>query len=328
MADTNSDAQAPARESAGSKLAAKRAAKAAKKAAARGTQDPVDEVKQSMASATTWFDQHRNTIVIGVSVIAIATAGYLAVSAHTAGIDNDAGSLLHAAVTTSQGYVTSGAEPAPEDLLVPTFASVSERETKALEQFRAVPKKFPDAPAARWAKLGEANTLLGQGKHAEAAKVYGVVRDGAGDDTYLRVRALEGLGYALEADKKPADALARFEELSRFDNGAYKILGDYHRARILAAMGKQDEAVKVLEALLKAGADKPSDAGESERLASITEHARTLLTELGGKAPDKPGADLGTIGAAAGGGNDAITQQVLDALRKQMADKKQGTGGK
>lgn len=324
MADTNSDAQASARESAGSRLAAKRAAKAAKKAAARGTQAPLDEVKEQISGATSWFDRHKNTIVVSVSGIAIAAAGYLAVSSHTEGIDRDAGSLLRTAVTTSQGYVATGDETPPEDLLVPTFASTAERDNKALEQYRDVQKKFADAPAARWAKLGEANTLLGQSKHAEAEKAYRAVLDGAGDDTFLRVRALEGLGYALEAQKKPADAIARFEELSRFDNGAYKILGDYHRARILAATGKRDDAVKVLEALVKASVDKPAE--EAERFASIVEHARTLLTELGGKAPEKPGPDLGAIGAA-GGGNDAITQQVMEALRKQMAEKKQQSTG-
>ncbi len=316
--DTSDRAAAPARNTAGARLAAKRAAKAAQKAAARGTAAPGAEVVKSMAWVSTWFDEHQKRLLMGAGAIALGFIAWMVIGNQSDHANREAGAALHTAITTTQGIVTSGDEPAPEDTLLPTFASAQDRDKKALDQFVDVTKKFAGSKPATWAELGEANTQLALGKFADAAKSYGAALDGAGDDTFIHVRALEGLGYALEGDKKYPDAIKRFEELSRFDNGAHKILGDYHRARVLAMTGQRDEAVKILDAMLKASADKPE---EKPRYASVTENARTLLTELGGKPPEKP-LDLSALSGAAGGDKNALTEQVMQALRKQLAEKK------
>jgi tetratricopeptide (TPR) repeat protein len=312
VADIQSDkAHAAARDTAGTRLSAKRAAKAAKKAAQRGTSNPVEEVAKSVREVNAWIDVHGRKIWFALAAVVLVCVGWFAVSSYQDKRDREAGELLRAAIATSHGIIVSADEPAPEEPLYPTFNSVQERDDKALQQFRALLKKFPNSQAARYAILGEANALLELAKFSEAAAAYARALEAphASEDTFLRVRALEGSGYALEGQKQYPQARKRFEELSRLQNGAYRTLGDYHRARMLVAEGQRAEARKLLEALSKAAADKPEEQGE--RFESVAQAAQNLLSELGGQPADK-----------AGGKNSGISQSVLDALRKQLATQK------
>lgn len=312
MADISSKAGAPPeRDSAGSRLAAKRAAKAARKASKRGTSNPAEEVAKSVLEANAWIDQHAPKLwigLLGAVVIAIAALGF---SAFQDRRDREAGSLLIAAVTTSEGLIVAPDETQPEDPVLPVFSSAKERDEKALGQYQDVKNKFPDSLAGTYARLGVANTLLSQGKYAEAATAFDALLKEDAKDTFVRFRALEGAGYALESQQKYAEARQRFEALSQLQNGAYRTIGDYHRARMLVAEGNRDEARKLLEALNKAAADKPGEQGEAgDRFESTTAAVQALLTELGGQAVEKSPAGSG------------ISQQVLDSLRRQLGSQK------
>jgi len=308
-------ADSPARDSAGTRLAAKRAAKAAKKAASRGTTNAVEEAANNVASeATAWIDRHGRTVLIVLGAGVLIAVGSLVIGNLSQGKNREAGALLQTAITTAQGIVVPADETAPEDPIFPVFPSVKEREEKALAQFREVSKKYPDTRGGSYALLGEANAQLRLGAFADAGKVFEKLRaaPASEQDDFIRFRVLEGAGYALEGQQKHAEARERFEALSKLNNGQYRILGDYHRARMLVAEGKREDAKKLLEELTKAEAEKPAEsttAGESapaERYESTLNAAHTLLTELGGKPPER----------SAGG--SGISQQVLDSLRKQL----------
>jgi tetratricopeptide (TPR) repeat protein len=310
-------ADSPTSDTAGTRLAAKRAAKAAKKAATRGTSNAVEEAANTVATeATAWIDRHGRTVLIVVGVGILVAIGSLVISNISQGKNREAGALLQAAVTTSQGIVVPADETPPEDPIFPVFPSVKERDEKALGQFREVTKQFPGTLGATYAQLGEANTQLQLGNFAEASTTFEKLRgQQTAQDDFVKFRVLEGAGYALEGQQKYADARERFEALSKLNNGAYKVLGDYHRARMLVAEGKRDEAKKLLEELTKAEAEKPADEGApapAEKYESVQNAAQTLLTELGGKPPER----------SAGGGS-GISQQVLDSLRKQLGSQKQ-----
>jgi len=320
VTDIQSDkAPSPARETAGNRLAAKRAAKAARKAASRGTSNPVENVAKSVLDVNAWLDVHGRTIWLAVGGLVLVGAAVLVISSLRTKSDQEAGTLLHSAVTTSHGLIVAPDETPPEDSIVPTFGSTKEREEKALTQFREVQKKFPNTRAGAFAALGEANALLTLGKYVEASAAFEKLRtalgaEGKSDDenAFLRFRVLEGAGYALEGQKKYAEAGKQFEALSKLHNGAYRTLGDYHQARMLVAEGKRDEAKKLLEALNKALADKPVDAAEpADRFESAEAASQTLLTELGGTPVDRPS-----------GASSGISQQVLDSLRKQLGNQK------
>jgi tetratricopeptide (TPR) repeat protein len=307
-------ADSPSRDTAGTRLSAKRAAKAAKKAASRGTSNAVEEAANTVAYETTaWIDKHGRTVLIVLGAGVLVAIGALVFSNLSEGKNREAGAVLQTAITTAQGIVVPADETAPEDPIFPVFPSVKEREDKALGQFREVTKKFPDTRGATYAQLGEANTQLRLGNYADASSVLEKLRTSKSEqDEFVRFRVLEGAGYALEGQKKYGEARERFEALSKLNNGAYRIVGDYHRARMLVAEGKRDEAKKLLEELTKAEADKPAGAEASpapapaERYESSLTAAQTLLTELGGKPPER----------SAGG--SGISQQVLDSLRKQL----------
>jgi tetratricopeptide (TPR) repeat protein len=310
VANIQSDkADAPARETAGARLAAKRAAKAAKKASQRGTATPLQEVQKSVLVVNAWIDEHGRKVWLALGGVAVVCAAWLGFSAYQDRRDRDAGEILHTAISTSAGIIVPADETQPEDPIFPVFSSVKERDDKALAQFRDVQKKFPNSRAAGYAALGEANALLGLGKFPEAAALFSKLLDGAGDDSFLRFRGLEGAGYALEGQQKYADAGKRFAELSKLENGEYRTLGDYHQARMLVLQDQRAEARKLLEALSKAAADKPEEQGE--RFESVAQSAQTLLSELGGQPAEKAA------------GKSGISQHVLDALRKQLGTQKQ-----
>lgn len=300
----------PPRDTAGSRLAAKRAAKSAQKAAKRGTSNPVADATKSVQQAAAWVDDHGTKLWIGLGALVAVGVAWVVLAHYLTTKDYDAGAALRGAVNIEQGIVVGPDDTAPEDVVVPIFTSAQERSTKALASFAEVAKKYGSSNAGRYAMLGVANSQFELGKYPEAASEYAKVLDAAGNDTFLRFRALEGSGYALEAQQKYPEALKRFEELSKFANGTYRSLGDYHRARILVAQGKPAEARALIESLSKALAAN-TNAQERERFESSVESAETLLQELGGRPTEKPRADLH------GGGG--LSQDVLDALRKQLA---------
>ena len=304
------DANSPPRDSAGSRLAAKRAAKAAQKAAKRGTKTPVEDAARTVQEAAHWVDDHRGKIWAGIAAVIAIGVGWVVLANYLSTKDNDAGNALKAAVTINQGIVVPPDETAPEDIIVPTFSSSEERANKALASYREVVKQYGSSKAGHYATLGVANSLLDLGKYAEASAEYTKALELAGTDTFLRSRALEGSGYALEAQQKYPEALKQFEELSRFANGTYRSLADYHRARVLVAQGKPADAKALLESLSKALA-ATTDIQERERFESSVESAETLLSELGGRPTEKPRVDVG--------GKGGLSQDVLDAIRKQLA---------
>jgi len=317
VADIQSDkAHVPAQETAGSRLAAKRAAKSARKAASRGTSNPAEEVAKSVQNVNAWIDAHGRKVWIALGACVAAAVAALIIASLQEGKGREAGALLRTAVITNQGIIVAPDETPPEEPLFPTFTAAKERDEKALAQFRDVQKQYPSSNAAGYAALGEGNTLLRLGKNAEASAVFEKLRTSRDDkddkDTFLRFRALEGAGYALEGQQKYADAAERFDALSKLKNGAYRKVGDYHRARMLVQQGKRDEAKQLLEALDKAAAEKPAEVDEpaTSDFEFATTAAQTLLTELGGQPKQ----------STSGGGG--ISQSVLDSLRKQLGSKK------
>lgn len=308
----SNNANSPPRDTAGTRLAAKRAAKSAQKAAKRGTTNQLEQATHKVQQAAAWFDDHGRTLWIALGAVVVVGVAWVVLAHYLTTKDYDAGVALQAAVTNSLGIVVPAGETAPEDLIVPSYSSAEERGKKTLDGYRDVATKYGSSAAGKYATLGLANSLFDLGKYAESVTEYAKVLNGAGTatDTYLRFRALEGSGYALEAQQKYPEALAKFEELSRFADGAYRPLADYHRARILVAQAKPAEARALLEGLSKAIA-AIAIVQERERFESAVESAETMLQELGGKPTEKPRVDPT--------GKGGLSQDVMDAIRKQLA---------
>lgn len=112
----------------------------------------------------------------------------------------------------------------------------------------------------------EAAEILGDlaiasGDYASAERYYGGVAKAPWED--YRMRANNSIGNSLLAQKKPAEALAKFEEvlgasLSTPEAAMQKVYAEIGKAQCLAETGKPEEGVKMLEDII--AKNDPSDS--------------------------------------------------------------------
>jgi tetratricopeptide (TPR) repeat protein len=316
------------RSDAASRLAARRAAKAAAKASKKGTAPVVPgAVAKQVQAARSFYEDNARLLLGGIGAGLLAAVLWMVISAQMSKKAGEGAAELYKGVEAMNGMVLQAGQEPPEDSDIESFASAKARAEKAHKEFEATAKAQAGSAAGLWAVLGEANTARELGKPADAAKLYEQLIANKDSPEFVKARATEGLGFALEAQQKYADALKRFEELAKIDKGAYKPLADYHSARMHMALGEKQKAADVLEALVKAERARPP--AEGTRYENVVADAETLLTELSVElnAPklraDIPGAG-GPHGAE--GGGTGLTQDIVDALRKQLESGKGGSG--
>jgi tetratricopeptide (TPR) repeat protein len=318
------------RSDAASRLAAKRAAKAAAKAAKRGTPIVPGGVTKQVDAARSFYQDNARLLLLGLGAGLLAAVLWITVSSHTTRQNREATDLLYAGVEALNAPVLGPEETPPEDSTTDTYPSVKARAEKARAELQRVNKRFAESRAAQWAALGEANTLRDLGKDEEAHKAYERLAANRDADPFVRARAFEGAGFALEAQQKFAEAEKRFAQLAELDKGAHKPLGDYHRARMLIALGQKQQAAKLLEALIKAERARPP--AEGVRYEGVIADAETALTELSVALDDpKLRADIPSASSATGAPGaqpGGLTQDIVEALRKQIeSGQAEGKGG-
>jgi tetratricopeptide (TPR) repeat protein len=154
--------------------------------------------------------------------------------------------------------------PDPRDL--PThFATRTDRAKAVLSKVDELDSEYGSTGPSKQADLIAADALYELGKYAEAAERYRTYIDHGGPED-LVVTAREGLAYALEgqamAEKEAAareaaleKSLAAFEAMQPKSDGARRDEALFHQARVLASLGRTDDAVKRFEQIL---ADHPS----------------------------------------------------------------------
>lgn len=327
---------ATGRSTAASRLAARRAAKAATKASKRGTAPLVpSKVTKSVGAAKAWVDANQRTMLLVLGLVVLGAGATYLVSTQYGKRDHEAADLLGTGLTTANApIIKAGDEPTTGDAPEESYPTAQARAEKARDAFGAVVSRFPDSKAATWARLGQANALSELGKHAEAEKLYAALADQQGIDSFVRFRALEGLGFALEAEQKYDAASKRFAQIGEVDNGAFKPVADYQQARMLIALGNKQKAADMLQALVKGERAKPAGEGGT-RFESIVSESETLLTELAVELnapklrPETPAGSPG-MGAPAPssphGQGTALTKEIVDALRKQLESGKGDKG--
>lgn len=299
----------------GARLAARQAAKAARKAAERGKTDVVtDAVQQQALSAGSWVSDHGRTIGVAVATVAVLGIGLIAYQYNAQSTAAAAAGALGNGVKATLAAVGSAAdlpEDAPDEEI---YATLDARTNKALAGYREVVSKHAGTTAAIWARLGEGNELLNLGKADDAARAFGAVF-AATEDDFLRYRALEGHGFALEAQNKLDDATQKFVEIGKLANGAYKPASDYHLARLLAvrgdAKGAREMFGKLIESLGEQALNQQT-SNQRVRFAAIKDEAEMRLTELGGERKTRPTSSASGIGA------EGLTPELLETLRKQL----------
>ncbi|MFW2390732.1 MAG: tetratricopeptide repeat protein [Polyangiales bacterium] len=219
MANDPAENENQAPRTAGERLAAQQAAKAARKAAQRGRDaDLVEEKAIAQAAvAKDWLADNLKPLGL--------VAG---------------GVLLVAAIGIGWSTMSRGQNATAGSALTEVLESDADDAAAQAAAFAAVADAHAKTPAAAWARLGEGRALYAQGEWEAASAAYQAAID-ASDDETVRWAALEGISYALEAEKSYDQALEQLDVLRELDRTIGPIAG-YHQGRILTAQGKLEEA--------------------------------------------------------------------------------------
>lgn len=228
---------------------------------------------------------HARQLVIGVLVAALLLVAFAVWRWNERRKATAATDLYHRALLIAEipviGADAPGDKPAADDVrnLPGFFPDAEARATATLALLDELEREHGGSEVAGEARLVRGSVLLTLGRADDALAAYRGFLAEAEQPT-LEVAALEGVGYALEAramankdaGAKQAgleEALRAFEEVQPDDAGYGRDRALYHQGRILAALGKTDEARKRLEAALTRN---PGPALKSEidgRLASL-----------------------------------------------------------
>lgn len=192
----------------------------------------------------------------------------------------------------------------------PEFDSDKKRWAEAKREYEAAVKNDPNPARRELARLGLAGAYFEQGKYKDAKGLYEQVKSSAlaGTDKDVRGRALEGLGLCLEALDKREDATKAFKELENIGSEGFKELGEYHRARLLYAAGKMEEAKKILVKALEKLDKEEKQPGTPPGFVEVA--SRQLLEAIDPSAAPKP--------------SSGITAEQLEQLKKQLEAAKAG----
>lgn len=206
-----------------------------------------DEFQRIGAQAVPLLVQHQKTVIIGV-VGLVVLGGVMAIANYFGDRKEQAAKQeLGKALATVEAEVKAGDSAVPAEgaeLTYKTEADKVQAEIKALSEFRSKHSGTKVAANAGLA-LGEAYLKAGQPNEALTA-LDDYLKNGDASDP-LRPAALEGKGYAFEAQKSYDKALESFDQLARETKTDFmKGMGLYHRGRILIVQGKNDDAAKTL----------------------------------------------------------------------------------
>jgi tetratricopeptide (TPR) repeat protein len=319
--------EAEAGSSAASRLAAKRAAKAAAKAKKRGTSTVPNPVAEGVTKVRSVYERSSRTLWSIVGAAVVVGGVFVGAQTYLESQAKAAAQLLVTGLTTAHAPIVAAEAEPSEDDPDESYPTAQARAEKSKGAFATVSKRYAESTAALWARLGEATALYELGKHADAQRLFSALTEQRKLDPYLQIRALEGLGFALEAQGKYGDAAKRFEQLAKADGGSHKALGDFHRARMLIAQGKKQAGAELLQTLVKAERARPATEG-GVSFEGLVSDAEMLLNELAVElgAPqlrvDLPASQRAMPASGAGTG---LTQDIVDALRKQLES---GSGSK
>lgn len=204
---------------AGQRLAAQQAAKSARKAAERGRDAELVEEK-AIAQAVVAKDWLQDNL----KPLGLMAGGVLLVAALGIGWSTFAGRQAAAAGAQLAAVLDGDADDPVA--LASAYAAVANAHEKT--------------PAAAWARIGEGRALYTQGEWESSRAAYQAALDSSEDEA-IRWAALEGIAYALEAEKSYEQAIEQLEVLRELDSNIAPIAG-YHQGRILVTEGNLEEA--------------------------------------------------------------------------------------
>jgi tetratricopeptide (TPR) repeat protein len=213
-------------------------------------------------------------IVLGASIFWLL-ASYLSGKAESQAAQM-LGSALKLLSRPVQAPTTAVDQDVEDEALFPNQRAKDQAVAEELSRLRSLHPKTRAAITAAL-PLGEASYRVG--RYDQALSAFEDFLHGVPKTDPLRAEALEGEGYVFEAKHQLEQALLTYDQLVSVTKGEFMTgMGLYHRARILAAQGKKEEAAT---ALVELKSTYPASAA-----ARMAEDRIRLLEREGVKIPE------------------------------------------
>jgi tetratricopeptide (TPR) repeat protein len=263
--------------------------------------EPEDEFVSTMGRVGAALQPHTTKIVIGCSIVLLALIGFFTYQwwdqrehARATTIYDQAVALARAPIvpdpipedTGEQGAEGEGptqmaALPKDEnkDGIPDSFPSRNARAQAALAPLHKLRAEYGSTQVAKESSLLHASMLYDAGRYAEAMDMYKNYLSG-GAVGQFKTMAREGMGHAQEAlamsqedpqARKAAleKALETYRAIQSDDKGLERDRALYHEARILAQLGRTQEALAALEKALELQPEGALTHDINQRLAQL-----------------------------------------------------------
>jgi predicted negative regulator of RcsB-dependent stress response len=244
-----------------------------------------DAFQRAGLDVRAWISKHQ-ALVIGLAVaVAVAWFGAAVVRMMSEKREGKASEAMGTAVGMLARPLVADLPPGTP-LDPPPFKTAQERDLAATSALESVRSTYSGTRAALTATLALASAELRQGKVDTAIGHFEAYLREAPAGELLRVTALDGLGHAREAKQELPQALDAYLRMSTEEAGGFlEGMGSYHRARVLAAQGKKQEAAQAFADLISAHPGSAAARQAQERLS--------VLESEGFKAVVVPRPDAG-----------------------------------
>ncbi len=208
-----------------------------------------DALMTTTLKVVDWTNKRRKQITATLGVLALGAAAWFGWAYYRGQRELAASDLLAKGVTAELAPIKTGEEDAADQKRLQFFSSEEEKEKAALAAYADAKAKYADLGPGVLARLGEAGLYLERHEWDSAIAAYTEVRNHplAAADANVRLRCVEGLGYAREGKGSIDEARRSFDELMNMEVKGAKPLGLYHLARLDAAQGKTAEAITKLK---------------------------------------------------------------------------------
>jgi len=269
-----------------------------------------DALARGTARVGKWVKQNSNFIQILVVLALVSGAGYAVYHNQVTAKAELASGELSTAVQADRARIDPAGpkQNAEEEEILPVYKTAAERNTTALAGYRKAHSAREGSGTALLARLGEAGVLLDQRSFDEALAAYREVKGSqlAAADPDVKGRAIEGIGFALEGKGDVDGALKVYKELDTITGiKTFKELGMYHQARLLAAKGDKEQALK----LIKDARERLQTTGESRNASYLVGVLDELQRKLDPSAAPKRNV---------GGAGRQVSLDELQKLQQQM----------
>jgi tetratricopeptide (TPR) repeat protein len=228
-----------------------------------------DAFQRAGLEARAWISSRPAVVVGAVAVLLLAgfgvATGKLMSDKREARAREE---LSHALAILSRPLQADLPPGTPSD--EPPFKTEQERDQAAATALQSVRTSFPHSRAAVTATLPLASVEVRLGQLDPAIGHFEDYLRGAPAGETLRTAALDGLGHAREAKGELPQALDAYERMAREESSGFLAgMGAFHRARMLAALGKKQEAAQAFAELIAANPGTPAARLGQERLSAL-----------------------------------------------------------